>query len=100
MKSYSEVTQKHTPKEIAESLVFPEHATKKQREELLDDIRAIRKQLSSKETPESKRKAELLQLKFIIEDYLQSQDNARELFFGYFLKEYITRINKIARGYM
>lgn len=94
MKSYTEATKKNTPKEIAESLVFPGHTNRKEREKQLDDFRALRKHLSNKQTPESQRKSQLLQLKFTIEDYLQSQDIIREFFFGYFLKEYITRIEK------
>ncbi len=94
MKSYTGLTKKHTPGEIAESLVFPVHTTKKEREKLLDDFRAVRKHVSGRQTPESKRKSQLLQLKFIIEDYLQSQNIPSQYFFGYFLKEYITRIEK------
>jgi hypothetical protein len=68
MISYTEVAKKHTPKEIAESLVFPGQDTKKEREQLLDEFRIIRKQLSDKQTPGAKRKSRLLQLKFVIED--------------------------------
>lgn len=89
-----EVAKKHTPKEIAESLVFPGHSTKKERESLLEDFRAARKHISAKQTAESKRKSQLLQLKFAIEDYLRSENISSGLFFGSFLKEYITSLGK------
>lgn len=99
MKSYTEVTKKHTPKEIAESLVFPGNYTKKKQAGLLDDFRAIRKQISGKQTPGKKLKSQLLQLKFSIEDFLQSRNPGRELYFGYFLKEYIFRIDRNSKEF-
>lgn len=94
MKSYTEVTQKHTSKEIAESLVFPGNYTKKQQAEILDDFRTIRKKISGRQNPESKRRSELLQLKFLMEDFLHSRDASQKLYFGYFLKEYISRVHR------
>lgn len=91
MKSKTDIHKKHKPEDLAEAMVFP--ADKSQREGMLEDFRAIRKQLGSKQSAESKRKASLLQLKFIIEDYLQSSDLNKDYFFGYFLKEYISRLS-------
>ncbi len=94
MKPYAEIAKKHSPKEIAEALVFPSSTDKKQREDLLSDFRAIRKQLAGKQTAETKRISQLLQLKFIIEDYLQADYFNKDYFFGFFLKEYINRLHK------
>ena len=99
MKSYTDITKKHTSKEIAESLVFPGHSTNKERDQLLDDFRALRKHLSSKQTPESKRKSQLLQLKFLMEDFLGSKNINRDFYFGFFLKEYINSIGKNNREF-
>jgi len=89
MKPYSEMDKKLTSEELAESLVFPVDLTKKEREGVLDEFRTIRKKMTDKETPESIMKAQLLQLKFTIEDYLNSPDLIKNFFFGNFLKIYI-----------
>ncbi len=99
MKSYTEATKKHTPKEIAESLVFPGNNTKKQQEELLNDFRKIHKQVSKRQILKSKRKSKLLNLKFLMEDFLYSRDTNREFYFGYFLKEYINRIDRNSKEF-
>lgn len=75
--------------EEAAAMVYP--SSKKQQSEALQAFKEVRAQLSLLQSDESSRKNRLLQLKFMIEDYLASNELSKELFFGFFLKEYITR---------
>jgi plasmid maintenance system antidote protein VapI len=94
MKSYKEIEKQYSPEEIAESLVFPGTKDPKEREALLEKFRKYRKKISDKQSEKSKLISQLLQLKFLIEDYLKGDTFNKEYHFGYFLKEYITRIEK------
>ncbi|HMG82895.1 MAG TPA: hypothetical protein VK559_07655 [Ferruginibacter sp.] len=94
MKSYKEIEKKYTPKEIAESFVFPHDLNKVQREQSLDNFRKWRKENEAKRTVEGKLKIQLLQLKFLMEDYIQQMDYKKDYNFSYFLKEYIIRLEK------
>lgn len=94
MKSYKEIAKKYTPEEIAESMVFPGAKATKEREAILSEFRDLRKRISDNQTEKSKTISLLLQLKFIIEDYLEVSSFNKSYYFGYFLKEYITRLEK------
>lgn len=94
MKSYKEIEKKHTQEEIAEALVFPVSASVDERNELMSAFKEIRKRQLAKQSGEDKLIAKLLQLKFLIEDYLKGNSFNKEFYFGYFLKEYITRLEK------
>lgn len=94
MKSYKEIEKKYTPEEIAESLVFSGIKNKKEREAILSEFRDYRKTISDKQNEESKIISRLLQLKFLVDDYLSASSFNRKYYFGYFLKEYITRLEK------
>ena len=94
MKSYKEIEKKYAPEDIAESLVFPGTKDPKEREAQLTEFRKYRKKLSDKQSEKSKLISQLLQLKFLIEDYIISDTFNKNYYFGYFLKEYITRLEK------
>jgi plasmid maintenance system antidote protein VapI len=94
MKSYKEIEKKYTPKEIAESFVFPNDLNKVQREQSLNSFREWRKGNETNRTTESKLKIQLLQLKFLMEDYIKQVDYKNDYNFSYFLKEYIIRLEK------
>jgi plasmid maintenance system antidote protein VapI len=94
MKSYKEIEKEFTPEEIAESIVFPGTKNQKERESVLAEFRKLRKKISNKQSKESKTISQLLQLKFLIEDYLKDDKFNKKFYFGYFLKEYIARLEK------
>lgn len=94
MKSYKEIEKQYTPEEIATSLVFPGTKDPKEREAQLAEFRKFRKKIADKQTEKSKLISQLLQLKFLIEDYLKTDTFNKNYYFGYFLKEYITRLEK------
>ena len=94
MKSYKEIEKKHTPEEIAESVVFPGTKNAQERETILSEFRDFRKSLSEKQSERNKTISHLLQLKFLMEDYINTEAFNKNYFFGYFLKEYIARLEK------
>jgi plasmid maintenance system antidote protein VapI len=99
MKSYKEIEKKFTPEEITESLVFPGTKDKKEREEIISEFRDIRKTMSDEQKEESKTISRLLQLKFLIEDYLNTNSFNKNYYFGYFLKEYVARLEKKSKEF-
>ena len=94
MKSLRKIEKEYTPEEIAESFVFPGSKDVTEREALLEAFRQHRKKVSNKHSDKTKLISQLLQLKFLIEDYLKSEKLTKEYSFGYFLKEYISRQEK------
>ncbi|GAB4093554.1 hypothetical protein [Flaviaesturariibacter terrae] len=92
MTTYKNIQTQYKPKEIAESFVFP--AEEKDREQVIDLLKEVRQKANSNTTDEEKIISKLLQLKFIIEDYLSSDTYNSKYHFGFFLKEYIARLEK------
>lgn len=82
--------KKYTDADLAEAMVFA--TDKEQHAHALDDFKIVRARLSSRQSEKSKQKTKLLQLKFMMEDYLASREFNKEYYFGYFLKEYIVRL--------
>ncbi len=94
MKSLKNIEKEYTPEEIAESFVFPGPKDPKEREALLESFRKHRKKVSDKQSARAKLISQLLQLKFLIEDYIKTDTFNKDYSFGFFLKEYITRLQK------
>jgi plasmid maintenance system antidote protein VapI len=94
MKTQKEIEKLYTPEEMAEGLVFSGPRDAKDRVAMLAEFRKHRKRISDKQTEKSKLISQLLQLKFLIEDYVKSDTFNKDYYFGYFLKEYITRLEK------
>lgn len=94
MKSYRDIEKKYTTEEIAESIVFPGGKNEREREDALSGFRKFRKQIAGKQSEEAKLISRLLQLKFLMEDYLESKTFNKSFYFGYFLKEYIERLER------
>ena len=92
MKSYNELLKKFKPEEIAGSFVFP--GNKRNKNKSLDLFREHRKKAELKRTSKDKVISKLLQLRFLMEDYVQTDKFDREFSFGYFLEEYISRLDK------
>ena len=80
----------YTLKDLAESYVFPDVVNRKERNDILMAFREIRKKKSDSQTTESISKNRLLQLKFLMEDYLVSSRFEERFDFGFFLHQYIS----------
>ena len=94
MKSFKDIEKEYTPREIAEGLVFPGTKDPKERKAVLSEFRKFREKVKSAQTEKDKTISQLLQLKFLIEDYLNTDTFNEDFYFGYFLKEYIHRLEK------
>jgi plasmid maintenance system antidote protein VapI len=87
-------SKKLTNKELAESYVFPNVLTGKEKEKADQEFLALRMQMLAKRTDDQKLYADVLQLKYKLEDYLNSSAYNKTLTFGYFLMEYLRILNK------
>jgi plasmid maintenance system antidote protein VapI len=94
MNNYKELEKQYSPSELAESFVFPGATNEKQREGQLQAFREFRKGAAAKLTEKDKLILVLLQLKFQMEDYILKEPFSSTYHFGFFLKEYISRLNK------
>jgi len=94
MKSYKALSQKYNAKEIAESFVFPGSKNEEQRQSQLASFQEYRQKIDHSLTQEDRLRILLLQLKFHMEDYIQSKDFSQTQTFSFFLKEYISRLGK------
>ncbi|MGF7233137.1 hypothetical protein [Arachidicoccus sp.] len=92
MKSYKAIEKKHTPEEMAEALVFTSTESENERGAFMSEFRIFRKVLSENQTEKNRRISRLLQLKYLIEDYINSRSLTKDYFFGFFLKEYISSL--------
>jgi hypothetical protein len=84
---------KHTDQELAEAFVFPVNLTETQKKEAKEQLAAARKKGQKEMTEEVRLTMNSLQLKFQLEDYIQSGKYSPELTFGYFLKRYVDLLN-------
>jgi hypothetical protein len=79
--------------ESDESFISPK-LSEKERLESIEVFKEYRRKVVSKRTHEDKLKIQLLQLKFLMEDYLRADTYDKTLSFSYFLKQYIARLEK------
>src|SRR5450432_2981781 len=93
MKSYKKLEVKYNTEELAESFIFP-NDDKKAKESSLELFRQYRRKADLKRTPQDKLVSQLLQLRFLMEDYLKTKTLDTKYNFGYFLEEYITILDK------
>lgn len=92
MKSYKEIEKKYQPKEIAESYIFPNDLDLAQRKQSLEIFQNWRKNNELNRSVKSKLITKLLQLKFVMEDYVKQNEYKEDYDFSYFLNEYIDRL--------
>lgn len=92
--SIKKLIQEHTPKELAESIVFPVKLTAKQKKEADSQLKEARKKNQSEMTAKDRLISKVLQFRFQLEDYLRSENFNPKLTFSYFLKEYVNLLDK------
>ncbi len=79
----------YTREELAEAVVFPITLTAKEKKEAAEQLKAARVKTQQEMTASDRVTIQLLQLKFQIEDYIDSKEYDPKRHFGYFLKRYI-----------
>jgi hypothetical protein len=87
--SYKKLSKELTHEELVDAFVFPVKLTAKQKKEAAIQLAAARKKSRENMTEETKLSLSLWHLRFIIEDYLESNDYDPELTFGHYLKRYV-----------
>lgn len=93
-KEFEVLLKQYGAEELGGNLVFPKTKTvttdKKTRNILLEELEKRRSAIS----PDDQLNAQIMQLRFQIEDYLKENRFNRKKTFGYFLKSYITILDK------
>lgn len=84
---------KHTSEELAEAYVYPVRLTAEERKEADKQLKTARANIQSEMTAEDKLTADILQLRFRLEDYLSSDEFDPKQKFSHFLKEYVQLLN-------
>jgi hypothetical protein len=80
---------KYSLEELADAMIFPVALTAAQKKEASMQLAAARKKSRQLMTTGDKVALQLLQLKFQLEDYIESEQFDAAKHFGYFLKQYI-----------
>jgi plasmid maintenance system antidote protein VapI len=97
--SAKKLMKQYTADEITESFVVTEKLTVKQKKEAGLQLKEARKKAQSGMTEKERLVSRVLQLKFQIEDYLNSERFNPKFTFGYFLSAYVTLLNKKRKNF-
>jgi hypothetical protein len=97
--SYKKLLQEHSPKDLAESFVFPVKLSAKQQRAADLQLAEARQKAREKMTAEVKLTGRLMGLKFRMEDYFRAEKPDPEYSFGYFLKLYIELLDMKRRWF-
>lgn len=95
----NKLNDKYTDKELAESFVFRNKLTSVRQAKSDAELSAKRKELRKFVTPKQVLLSRLLQLKYQIEDYLESPDYDTTRSFGFFLRGYLETLNKKSKEF-
>ncbi len=93
-KQYNELLAKYGAAELAASFVFPVKQPKKQKAETDKVLSLALKQSRALAKPHDRLNARLMQLRFMIDDYLKEMRFEKQKTFGFFLKLYMRSWNK------
>jgi 5-hydroxyisourate hydrolase-like protein (transthyretin family) len=96
---YKKLLKKHTPEELAEAFVFPVKLTAKQKKEAARQLAEARKKTQQEMTEETRLSLNVYQLRFQLEDYLDSEEYNPELNFGHFLKRYVDLLDRKRKAF-
>lgn len=93
-KEFDRLLEKYGAEELAGSFVFPAENSGRVEANSTKRLQEILAERRASLTPAKKQKMQLMQLRFQIEDYLKEKTFNRQKTFGFFLKSYVTIINK------
>jgi len=97
--SYKKLLQENSPKDLAESFVFPVKLSAKQQKSADLQLAEARQKAREKMTDAEKLTGRLMGLKFRMEDYFRAEKPNSAYSFGYFLKLYIELLDMKRRGF-
>lgn len=96
---YKKMKEKLDSNEIAKSYVFRPSLSKKKKEKADKELAISREKRKAQITETQKIYANLLQLRFLIEDYIKSESYDENLSFAYFLRRYIKLKYKVNKDF-
>ena len=88
------ISRKHSKRELAEASIFPHGLSAKEKQEADKELLSLRKEQWNKRSGKDQLRDELLQLKYQIEDVIDSPIYRSEFHYGYFLATYIRLLRK------
>ncbi|MCB0595285.1 MAG: hypothetical protein H6557_10015 [Lewinellaceae bacterium] len=95
-KIYQKLREQYSDEEIVDSMLIPADLSEEEKKELAKEMKAVRMQKLRETTEEDRILADVVRLRFQIEDYVNKQIFSFNQTFGKYLKEYI-RITKKSR---
>lgn len=96
-KIYQKLKKKYSNEEIAESMIVPADLTNKEKKELAEEMKEIRLQTLRQTSEEDQILADVMRLRFQMEDYVKKQEFSFQKTFGKYLEEYIRIVKKSRR---
>lgn len=96
---YEEMRKRLTDEEIAESVLIPADLSEAEQKEAEEAFRKIRFERLGQMTEDQKIYADLLQLRFQLEDYVLSRDFDAEKSFAHYLTRYIHIFHKTKKQF-
>ncbi len=93
---YQKLREKYADEEIVDAMLIPADLTTQEEATLGEEMKAVRMQRLSETTEEDQILADVMRLRFQMEDYLKKQNFSFHKTFGKYLEEYI-RILKMTR---
>ena len=87
-------TKKHLNNKLAEENIYPHGLSKKEKEEADKELAALRMERWNKRSPGEQLRGQLLQLKYQMEDVIDTMPYQEDLHFGYFLSSYIRVVHR------
>ncbi|HVA98756.1 MAG TPA: hypothetical protein VNG53_07675 [Bacteroidia bacterium] len=90
----TKLNKKYTSEELAESFVFRNKLTDKEKKESDTLLQKMRKKTQEEMTPEMILSSRLLQLRYRMEDYSKAEEYDKKHSFSYFLREYVKSLDK------
>lgn len=96
-KIYKKLKEEFSDEEIADSMFIPEDLSEVEKKELADEMKELRMQKLGKTTEKERVLADVMRLRFQIENYTEKDAFSIDKTFGKFLAEYIRIVNKDRR---
>ncbi len=97
-KIYKKLKEKYSDKEIVDSMLIPQDLTEKEKKELSKEMGTIRMEKLRETTEEDTILADVMRLRFQIENYIKKESFSFEKTFGKCLGEYLRIIKKSRRA--
>lgn len=93
------ILEKYSPEEIADAIVFKNPIPEEKKQEAANELAEARKRNSENLTEKQKLYAKVLQLRFLMEDYVKSDVYDENRTFASFLKTYINLIYTVNKKF-